>query len=100
MDVCLGACIPPFTCAWMPGCGCGGVGGWYRGDYGSALQPFAGPGHWHDMDMLLIGNNCVSIEEEHTQMAIWAISVRLLLQPRILTYSTLAPLAPWCSQVS
>ena len=42
------------------------------GDYGSSLQPFAGPGHWHDMDMLLIGNGCVSIEEEFTQMAIWA----------------------------
>ena len=56
------------------------------GDYGSSLQPFAGPGHWHDMDMLLIGSisgghdggttgqRCVSIVEEATQMAIWSIS--------------------------
>jgi len=49
------------------------------GDYGSSLQPFAGPGHWHDMDMLLIGNGCVSIEEEFTQMAIWAISASPLI---------------------
>eukprot|EP01051_Picozoa_sp_SAG22_P011821 SAG22_NODE_1173_length_5253_cov_4.401436_3_plen_329_part_00 len=40
------------------------------GDYGLALQPFAGPGHWHDMDMLLIGNGCISHAEEMTQMAI------------------------------
>jgi len=49
------------------------------GDYGSALQPFAGPGHWHDMDMLLIGNGCVSLEEEYTQMAIWCISASPLI---------------------
>lgn len=61
------------------------------GDYGSSLQPFAGPGHWHDMDMLLIGaisgghdggkkgERCVSIEEEKTQMAIWAISASPLI---------------------
>jgi hypothetical protein len=31
------------------------------------------------MDMLLIGNGCVSIEEEHTQMALWAISASPLI---------------------
>jgi len=40
------------------------------GEYGETLQPFAGPGHWHDMDMLLIGNGCVTHAEEMTQMAI------------------------------
>ena len=45
----------------------------YWGDWGAVLAPFAGPGHWHDPDMLLIGNGCVSIEEERTQMAIWSI---------------------------
>lgn len=61
------------------------------GDYGHALQPFAGPGHWHDMDMLLIGSvsgghdhgakgqRCVSLVEEQTQMAIWAISASPLI---------------------
>ena len=42
-------------------------------------MPYAGPGHWHDMDMLLIGNGCVSLEEEYTQMAIWAISASPLI---------------------
>jgi hypothetical protein len=58
------------------------------GMYGEALQPWAGPGHWHDMDMLLvgaislgydphgpgIGERCISLIEEQTQMAIWCIS--------------------------
>jgi hypothetical protein len=43
------------------------------GDYGDSLAPYAGPGHWHDADMLLIGNNCISTDEERTQMAIWSI---------------------------
>ena len=43
------------------------------GDYGSVLAPWAGPGHWHDADMLLIGNGCISTAEETTQMAIWSI---------------------------
>ena len=32
------------------------------------LAPWAGPGHWHDPDMLLIGANCVSFDEERTQI--------------------------------
>lgn len=43
------------------------------GDYGEVMAPYAGPGHWHDADMLLIGNGCISEAEERTQMAIWAI---------------------------
>jgi len=61
------------------------------GDYALSLQPFSGPGHWHDMDMLLIGaisggydggklgERCVSLEEEKTQMAIWSISASPLI---------------------
>ena len=61
------------------------------GLYGEALQPYAGPGHWHDMDMLLIGTTsqghdggtagerCVTLEEEKTQMAIWSISAAPLI---------------------
>ncbi len=49
------------------------------GDYGSSLVPYAGPGHWHDMDMLLIGGHCISEDEERTQMAIWAISAAPLI---------------------
>lgn len=43
------------------------------GLYGSILQQTAGPGHWHDPDMLLIGNGCISFAEEQTQMALWSV---------------------------
>jgi len=49
------------------------------GDYALPLQATAGPGHWHDMDMLLIGNGCISTDEERTQMAIWSISASPLI---------------------
>jgi len=49
------------------------------GDYGEILVQWAGPGHWHDMDMLLIGAGCLTAEEERTQMAIWAISASPLI---------------------
>jgi len=49
------------------------------GKYASSLQATAGPGHWHDMDMLLIGNGCISTDEEKTQMAIWSISASPLI---------------------
>jgi len=57
-------------------CSWGSLGGIidHWGKYGTFLAPFAAPGHWHDMDMLLIGNGCVTLDEERTQMAIWAIS--------------------------
>ena len=42
-------------------------------------MPYAGPGHWHDMDMLLIGANCITMEEERTQMAMWSISAAPLI---------------------
>ncbi|KAJ8270534.1 hypothetical protein GJAV_G00116040 [Gymnothorax javanicus] len=37
------------------------------------LQPFAGPGHWNDPDMLLIGDFGLSEDQSRTQMALWAI---------------------------
>jgi alpha-N-acetylgalactosaminidase len=49
------------------------------GDYCSVLAPWAGPGHWHDPDMLLIGNGCITTDEERTQMAIWCIVAAPLL---------------------
>ena len=51
----------------------------YFGDNGEALAPAAGPGHWHDMDMLLVGAGCVAPAEERTQMAIWAICASPLI---------------------
>ncbi|XP_020838421.1 alpha-N-acetylgalactosaminidase [Phascolarctos cinereus] len=37
------------------------------------LQPVAGPGHWNDPDMLLIGNYGLSFEQAKSQMALWTI---------------------------
>lgn len=37
------------------------------------LQPAAGPGHWNDPDMLLIGNFGLSFEQARAQMALWTI---------------------------
>jgi alpha-N-acetylgalactosaminidase len=39
----------------------------------SLLVSAAGPGHWNDPDMLVIGNNGLSPEQEKTQFNIWAI---------------------------
>jgi len=41
--------------------------------------PTAGPGHWNDPDMLIIGNFGLSYEQSKTQMAIWAILAAPLL---------------------
>uniref|UniRef100_G1KCE2 Alpha-galactosidase n=1 Tax=Anolis carolinensis TaxID=28377 RepID=G1KCE2_ANOCA len=37
------------------------------------LQPVAGPGHWNDPDMLIIGNFGLSCEQARSQMALWTI---------------------------
>ncbi|KAF7460020.1 alpha-N-acetylgalactosaminidase [Marmota monax] len=37
------------------------------------LQPVAGPGHWNDPDMLLIGNFGLSYEQARAQMALWTV---------------------------
>ncbi|XP_067000152.2 alpha-N-acetylgalactosaminidase isoform X2 [Anabrus simplex] len=41
--------------------------------------PLAGPGHWNDPDMLVIGNYQLSLEQSKVQMAIWAILAAPLL---------------------
>lgn len=45
----------------------------------SRIQEHAGPGHWNDADMLLIGNYGLSLDQSRTQMAIWAIIASPLL---------------------
>jgi len=45
----------------------------HYGDYGEYLQQWAGPGHWNDPDMLLIGNTCINDDEARSQMAVWSI---------------------------
>ncbi|XP_004642666.1 alpha-N-acetylgalactosaminidase [Octodon degus] len=37
------------------------------------LQPVAGPGHWNDPDMLIIGNFGLSFEQARAQMALWTV---------------------------
>eukprot|EP00756_Hemistasia_phaeocysticola_P021628 Hpha_TRINITY_DN15785_c1_g1::TRINITY_DN15785_c1_g1_i6::g.39399::m.39399/K01204/NAGA; alpha-N-acetylgalactosaminidase len=49
------------------------------GEYGEYLSQFAGPGHWHDPDMLLIGNDCITDDEARSQMALWSISAAPLI---------------------
>ncbi|CAH0551475.1 unnamed protein product [Brassicogethes aeneus] len=48
------------------------IADWF-GDNQKQLMPFAGPGHWNDPDMLLIGNFGLSLEQSKHQMTIWAI---------------------------
>lgn len=43
------------------------------GNYSDALRAAAGPGHWNDPDMLLVGNACITDFEAETQMAIWSV---------------------------
>lgn len=43
------------------------------------FQPHAGPGHWNDPDMLLIGNFGLTIDQSKMQMALWAILAAPLL---------------------
>ncbi|XP_035682064.1 alpha-N-acetylgalactosaminidase-like isoform X3 [Branchiostoma floridae] len=45
---------------------------WF-GDNQDVLAPVAGPGHWNDPDMLIVGDYSLSYEESKAQMAMWAI---------------------------
>ncbi|XP_078682945.1 alpha-N-acetylgalactosaminidase-like isoform X4 [Branchiostoma floridae x Branchiostoma belcheri] len=49
-----------------------GIIDWY-GDNQNVLAPAAGPGHWNDPDMLIVGDYSLSYEESKAQMAMWAI---------------------------
>ncbi|XP_043271319.1 alpha-N-acetylgalactosaminidase [Venturia canescens] len=51
----------------------------YFGNNQDAIVPNAGPGHWNDPDMLIIGNFGLSYEQSKTQMALWAILAAPLL---------------------
>ncbi|KAL0820229.1 hypothetical protein ABMA28_006149 [Loxostege sticticalis] len=51
---------------------------WF-GDNQDRLAPHAGPGHWNDPDMLLIGNFGLSEDQARTQMAVWAVLAAPLL---------------------
>ncbi|KAG5887145.1 hypothetical protein JTB14_024254 [Gonioctena quinquepunctata] len=51
----------------------------YYGNNQDVIVPNAGPGHWNDPDMLIIGNFGLSYEQSKTQMALWAILAAPLL---------------------
>lgn len=51
----------------------------YYGNNQEAIVPNAGPGHWNDPDMLIIGNFGLSYEQSKTQFALWAIMAAPLL---------------------
>ncbi|XP_055836467.1 alpha-N-acetylgalactosaminidase [Episyrphus balteatus] len=51
----------------------------YYGNNQDVIAPNAGPGHWNDPDMLIIGNFGLSYEQSKTQFALWAILAAPLL---------------------
>ncbi|GBP17496.1 Alpha-N-acetylgalactosaminidase [Eumeta japonica] len=55
-----------------------GVMDWF-GNNQERIATFAGPGHWNDPDMLLIGNYGLTVDQAKVQMAVWAILAAPLL---------------------
>lgn len=51
----------------------------FFGDNQEVLVPHAGPGHWNDPDMIIIGNFGLSYDQSKVQMAMWAIFAAPLL---------------------
>lgn len=51
----------------------------YFGKNQERIAKNAGPGHWNDPDMLLIGNFGLSAEQSRAQLAVWAILAAPLL---------------------
>lgn len=50
-----------------------------RIDRNDKWQPFAGPGHFNDPDMLQIGNGDLTLEEQRSHFGLWAITKSPLL---------------------
>jgi hypothetical protein len=46
---------------------------WARSGPNDVMVRAAGPGHWNDPDMLVVGNPGLSISEQQAQFALWAI---------------------------
>lgn len=51
----------------------------YYADNQDVFGPFAGPGQWNDPDQLIIGDFGLSLDQQMTQMAMWAIYASPLL---------------------
>jgi alpha-galactosidase len=59
----------------------------------AGLEPFAGPGHWNDPDMLEIGNGGMRHDEYITHMTLWCLLAAPLLAGNDLTKVTPEDLA-------
>ena len=57
------------------------------------LQSFAGPGHWNDPDMLLVGLKKLTDDENRTQMSLWSLLAAPLIASADLTTVSPASLA-------
>lgn len=57
------------------------------------LEPFAGPGHWNDPDMLEVGNGGMSHDEYVTHMTLWSLLAAPLLAGNDLSKMTTDTLA-------
>ncbi len=57
------------------------------------LERFAGPGHWNDPDMLLVGLKKISEDENRTQMSLWCLLAAPLLASADLNIISPASLA-------
>ncbi|TMW46785.1 hypothetical protein DOY81_008135, partial [Sarcophaga bullata] len=51
----------------------------YFGNNQEHIAQYAGPGHWNDPDMLIVGNFGLSYDQAKTQFAIWSILASPLL---------------------
>ena len=54
----------------------------------NGLQRFAGPGHWNDPDMLLVGLGKMTEDENRTQLSLWCLLAAPLLASADLTQMT------------
>ena len=45
----------------------------YYGEDKDGFGQFAGPGHWNDPDMLIIGNYGLSLDQSWAQMGMWSM---------------------------
>ena len=66
----------------------------HYGDYGEFLAKATPSGVWNDPDMLLVGNDCITMGEARLQVAVWAV----LAAPFIMG-NDLTTVEPWAQQL-
>jgi alpha-galactosidase len=54
----------------------------------NGLEQYAGPGHWNDPDMLVVGNGSMTDEEGRMQMSLWSLLAAPLFAGNDLTKMT------------